>query len=1180
MFRTTWRRAAVATTGLIVAGTLLVPALASGSTVSIGTLNGADATSGSVSKPVTSTVTATGTARTTPAVIADAGASSAVVAGEPAPLVGIASYGTAPYRFAWTHDGSSSRFADAGDASTTFDTTGLAVGPVTVTLEVTDAEGTTDRDSVLLFVQGSQRSVLVDHTGPVDPGVPDELLAPGAADGAEQRFDFGVPAGTDRLDLTLQWGSPDNDLDLRVDDPSDARDGDVTGATGARPEVIAIDRPAPGGWTAIVEAFLNTPDEFHLLAEATVRTPDPTPVLDAGTYRFDEGAPQELRATVTGGSAPFDIRWDLDGDNLFEVAGATTPTAFPFGTHLVTAKVTDGAGYEKRQTVPVRVEAPGTPSEHGGLVVVAVADSGLNLYHEDFRATTFPDARILELTQGFTRHPSEYLPGYPSDSRRIDLTLSDEYYPEADRTVDPADGRTTLPEVEERKLHWIPGTKIIGAFDAGDAAFVNSTSPDDVPLLDEDGHGTGSASVAVGNLYGYCPTCLLVVTESSDEIWEYQETWIDLASNSFGTLGNVGFAGLAAPSFPRASAERGQIALYAAGNGNENAFVTPQQTYTSETLGPDWSVRVGAVTTGSRKPIVGTGKPVDIASYGSGDIPAADTTSVRGIGSHSGTSAATPYSAGVFGAVLGAAREALGDTAVGQRPDAGAGVIARGAPVPRSPYLFDGVLTRSELVDIVFKTAAHDDEASFDAYPLTTPNTGQQHLLEGYGVVDRLSRARAIDVLLGFAPLPVREVEDEFFAEDEAIRDELWGDWTGGGHDSSKDAGAPAATPRVDELQGQVLGAVLESPGDNGVTDPTKTPLRRLEGRVAFPVDPALPATPTPLFLHRTGATTCADGRYFLDRFDSPGDMETACALQTAQPVFEPAGLGFSEPYALDTAELPAVLSTSVPVTGTIYVASDTASVQGNALPTSLDRPSPVHTLRLRLTSGGEVVGAASVTRTIGRTSTDGPAPFEFSFAVAPEFAGRPLGDLVLEVVHENSLGAGRTVMEGPTTSSITLPLVAPSDLPEDVVEVSVDDRDFTDPITTTLDPTRTRFSGPLDVAALADGTHVLYTRARHGQQVSPVRTTVIHVRRSSVGERSVVQAQVTALDAAPRDDRWSNVTDTSDAGTFATWSVTLGTSAVPRGPAMLHVRVLEPDGTVSATDTVRFEKQGRAPTR
>jgi len=726
--------------------------------------------------------------------IADAGDSQFVERGSSIQLAGAAFQGTEPFTFAWSIAGDSTAFNDQTAVSPVLDTTALPTGPVQVDLRVTDDEGRMATDSVLLDIWETTTFTLLNETVEVGPGLPDEIAGfGGTVDGESRSHPFTVSVDTAELVLELSWTMHHevlgdgldpfvvNDLDLSVDDPSDAEDANTSGATAAMPEVITIESPAAGGWSAIVDAFLNDADTYHLTATASSAVPaNPLPAIASdGPFVFEVGQPQTLTATATGGSAPLDVAWDLDLDGTFETDGTTATTSFPVGQHLVQVKVTDAAGYELREVTPVRIVEQGGDTTRPGLVVVGIADTGINPYHMDWRAETYPDEQVLALTDNFTRHPSEYLKGFPADAPALNLALGDQYYPAADRAA--------IEAITPGTIYWIPGTKIVGAVDSGTG--YGATEVDDIPLLDENGHGTASASVAVGNIYGWCPACLLAAGEGfgSDQIW-YASDWVDIASNSWGAIGNIGFAGLAGAEQPVENAEAGQFALYAAGNGNENAFVTPQQTYTNENLGPDWTINVGAAQRSSRKPIIGTGKPVDVTSWGSGTIPSAGINSVNGTNNHSGTSAATPYTAGALGDVLRRVRGELGTTENGFED----GIVASGRPVTGSPYLGDGVLTRAELQEALFKTAEHDTSGTVTVYPATTPNNPYQYLIEGYGIVEPASADRAFDVLMGAAPMPERPAEDEFFAQDEWIRDSLWGDWDGGAGPGGA-AAAPAA---------------------------------------------------------------------------------------------------------------------------------------------------------------------------------------------------------------------------------------------------------------------------------------------------------------------------------------------------------------------------------------------------
>ncbi len=411
-----------------------------------------------------------------------------------------------------------------------------------------------------------------------------------------------------------------------------------------------------------------------------------------------------------------------------------------------------------------------------GLVVIAIVDSGINPYHSDFSAASYPGPADLSLA------PGAYLAGYPA-ATRVDLSVTMGDY-DAARSAD----QSRFEAIREGTLVWFPGTKIVGAIDFGGTTGV--TSEDDrIPILDEDGHGTKSASAAVGNAFGSCPGCLLVVVEGFAGLaWAADQPWIDIVSNSWGTLGNVGI-----PLWnvggdhrdTRPAAERGQTILFAAGNGVENGFVTPEQTYAPNSNGPDWVVNVGAAvkardsedpdTPDSYYPILGTGHPTDVIGQGL-EVPTAHPFHVTNSSMHSGTSAATPIVAGVMGHVLLKARAALANPANGQPSR---GHAAAGTPVATSAILDDGILTRAELWRVVFHTARPTDSSWIGIVPPGLPSTGTlaDVALEGYGVVDNATRDVAVKVVLGHLPEPDRSDTDFFFSVDASVRDLFFGPW-------------------------------------------------------------------------------------------------------------------------------------------------------------------------------------------------------------------------------------------------------------------------------------------------------------------------------------------------------------------------------------------------------------------
>lgn len=414
--------------------------------------------------------------------------------------------------------------------------------------------------------------------------------------------------------------------------------------------------------------------------------------------------------------------------------------------------------------------------------VIALIDSGINPYHQDFRAPEF------------VHHPSAYVEGYPSGAAGVSLSLdlADEAGYGAGRAADDA----KLAGLKASTLYWFPGTRIIGGYSVASGG--TGTGYPERRVLDENGHGTGTASVAAGRWFGANPNALIVMIEglgTTGVAWAAAQPWIDIVSNSWGPglPGRVDPLGSVTAS--RDSTRRGQSVLFSAGNGVYNtnsSSVVPggvedpckckipghNVTPTSYTSGPSWILTVGAVSPINGQAHWWHGIPVDAASFGS-KWAAADAVGVvrsqfRDFG---GTSCATPIVGGVLAAVIEEARTILGDTVAGQKAG---GVVAQAAPgavLPASGPLADGKLTRLEAEAIVLKTAA---AVPFDAERFTwdyavEPTTPTYWVQQGYGVVDAQSKALALRVVRGEATLADRSDVDAWIAATDAVRNGIYG---------------------------------------------------------------------------------------------------------------------------------------------------------------------------------------------------------------------------------------------------------------------------------------------------------------------------------------------------------------------------------------------------------------------
>jgi hypothetical protein len=1048
-------------------------------------------------------------------------------------------------------------------------------------------------------------------------------------------FDVTVPEGAvTSLHFRMTFGIQ-NDYDMRINDPSGAERGTSgNGVHNARFgfEEFTVPAPIPGGvWKVYADKYLTFTDNVRLVVTATMRPPDPRPaVKSGGPYKFAVGAAQAIAGTVTGGSAPLNIGWDTDENGLLDRSGTSFTGAFPQGRRLITLKATDAAGLERRETTSVFVADPTRLAQDTTpLTVVAINDSGINAYHLEFSAATYPDPEVLALTANFTRHPSEYIPGYPKDATAIPATLGKGYFPVEDARGADANG-DGVPDgsiwdlksasapwgLEFGKLYWIPGTKIIAATQPAVLSCSNCAPGLNHVILDDDGHGSGSASVSVGNRYGYCPTCLLFVTKGLTTVPPSSHSWVDITSNSYGCLANLPACG-SPTATTRAAVERGQTILYAAGNGNANAFESVSPTYQSSTAGPDFHVVVGAIRRDNQRAIIGEGTPVHLSAWGDGNLPSACRQGVVSQCAFSGTSAATPYTAGVFGNVLTQIRRQIGDTSVGQRPGQ---VVADGWSIPGSKYLDDGKLTRAELREAVLKTALplnQDNAVSVPVFPFpwTAPYNGDINVLfEGYGAATPNSAKRAIDVLLGKTPLPTRAAEDRWFEIDSAIRDFLWGGYDRDGDGDRDVSPIPVSGFTLDDVATVdsllvTIARVAESVRlASAATAGTSSAQASSSGNAHT------------YWLHRSSegdpqlADGCGNAVTYMDNADTSGDFEP-CFTNRATSVlaaYRPLGIW---PTASDTTfALPAGST----VTVELWVASDQVTVArasgvlmagDRVLGEGASTPTPLVGSGPWISQGAPVVPPqpipAGVTidqnkcRDLGelcwnrvswsfRTTRHAMPGEQLTFQVA--FVGLrawsfgyeaghrskvtidpapiPAGELDMNATFaEPSEGAKLPDAVGfDATGFATFPKLGTTEAGDHPtmkrVWVSVDDPTFAAPIeaSLTLNAEETSGTWTAPVPGLAPGAHALYAKACIDRSCSAVEVREITVEDINTTPR--VQWQIAPAGTSPAADGWRT------ASGVLSWGFSFDTRTYGKGDFTIHVRLIE-GGVPTATHSV-----------
>ena len=780
--------------------------------------------------------------------VADAGDAVFVGAGDIASLLGDARGGVAPYKFKWT---SPVGTLDGANAPTALlNTKGVKASIQLIRLTVTDAVGATASDTVKAVLYGGAQKTLL-KANKNDP-------TPGVTGTGTVQFKFNVPAGTERFDARVTWDNPQNDYDLTMIAPDGSTQTGSGGSFG-EPETGTVAKPMAGQWTLSMDKFVTVGDTLHALVIGLTQPNDPRPVVDAGgPYRFLIGETQKLKAKITGGTEAVKVGWDTDDNGVIDTMGSAVTLHLNEGRHLVTVRAVDANGLERRQTTSVLVATKERLKlDTTAITVIGISDTGVNPYNLEYSATTYPDPDVLALTKNFTRPPSEYIPGYPADAQALPITLGHGYLPPQDKHIWDHN-----KVIQPGKLYWIPGTKIIGAIASSEAS-----GGDPHPILDDEGHGSGTTSVSTGNRYGYCPTCLLVIVEGLNVGIKEAFPWVDISSNSFGpslglptALTGAVLAGSGPDIASKKAVERGQIDLFAAGNGLGNFFDVPQADWGESYTGMPWNITVGAIRRDNHRAIVGDGIPVHVSAWGDGDLPSVCRTGEVSQCAFGGTSAATPYTAGVFGTVLTQIRRELGDGRAGQRPHQ---VIAEGIAIPGSPYLSDGKLTRQELRDVVLKTTEplnqSNDVPDLYPHPVWAPYIPEANVLfEGYGAATPDSAQRAIDVLMGRAPLPDRSFEDTFFQIDNMVKTTLYGTYDTNGDGQPDAVSRPAGfhvnrwevTTQAGELKvmARALRAMANQNARAASADPQPQASETFSA-VASPVSAA--PKPMNLWLHR-----------------------------------------------------------------------------------------------------------------------------------------------------------------------------------------------------------------------------------------------------------------------------------------------------------------------------------------
>ena len=362
--------------------------------------------------------------------------------------------------------------------------------------------------------------------------------------------------------------------------------------------------------------------------------------------------------------------------------------------------------------------------------IVAPIDTGINVYHNHFILNeTLPNWMLESL--GVTMWSNITTEG----------TWQERY--EADR-------ETCWDVITSSDIVYFPGTRII------------ATTPDDgteIPILDDpsDGHGTA----VTGAVLDANPDAIIFFVEGFSDaavLAAANQPLVDIITTSFGPIGSIPVPGIE-DSTRVAVVENKKIHTGAADN-------TPSPAVQDPTAGPPWSIGVSgyAEEEDDQKETMSGSYP-DIAADWTQMLPNHDD--IDGYHETSGTSFATPRTAGILSMVLTMLRENSGD-------------LLSGASEERNGLLVNGTnlsVSNDDIRDALNLSAWYPSASSWDPTSGTLPISPVAPCTQvGWGVVNLSNIQPLFNHLAGIDSMPQRPADVVACMEaNQAMREAYWG---------------------------------------------------------------------------------------------------------------------------------------------------------------------------------------------------------------------------------------------------------------------------------------------------------------------------------------------------------------------------------------------------------------------
>ena len=364
--------------------------------------------------------------------------------------------------------------------------------------------------------------------------------------------------------------------------------------------------------------------------------------------------------------------------------------------------------------------------------VVAPIDTGINVYHNHFLMDDDYPQWLLE-GLGVTMVANITLNGSYSERFNADSAI--------------------WSNITAQDIVWFKGTRIIG------------TSPDwsegdGIPILDDpsDGHGTA----VTGSVLDANPDAVIFFVEGFSDtavLAAANQPLVDIITTSFGPIGSVPVPGIE-DATRVAVVDNKKIHTGASDN-------TPSPAVQDSTAGPPWSIGIsGYAEEGDDQKETMSGSYPDIAADWTQLLPNHDDTD--GYHETSGTSFATPRTAGILSLLITMLREEAGDMLSGASEEYG----RNGSLVIAANYSFNNAGIRY----VLNQSAWYPSFATWDPTSGTTPMSPVAPCTQvGWGVVNMSNLMPMYNALMSIDAMPSRPADVvACMNANQAIREAYW----------------------------------------------------------------------------------------------------------------------------------------------------------------------------------------------------------------------------------------------------------------------------------------------------------------------------------------------------------------------------------------------------------------------